>query len=694
MAGIRLTGKLADVTTHPVSEITTVTAKAARPTPVTGGVVAAEPVHVNYAADTGIIELTLTAGVKTWIYLDGDGWSDSVPVIAAEGMTNLWEAVINGLGVPSDIGDFLGIKDAVNEALEAKIADLAKNHPYDQFYRGPIPIGDPAEKYLHTDAVGIWAVTSNSVISGTLQVDHPDAGFGTVTITPSTGGGSDTVVQQTYVSTTTGLVLVRRQNSLGEASEWVTLDSEKGQFFRGLVTRSLVESVEDWTAPEMAGAWTVSSKTNAERMGMPPGVFGGTLFNLVDGDTGYEIKQRILITIEGDLWTQHETRGEFNDWVKHSSAADTAGGEGGGGEVAAYDTMLRGRGRIGTGGRPAVAFRFDHSVKPFSEKLLPVMQKYGIPSTMACFIDMLDPDIVNEGDSAEGYDWPDVQDNFYNGVEVFSHSWSHRDATTPEGIEKEIRGSRFALEEKMPDVLVHGWANPGVKDAYNGYWGGDAKHHVKMGLNFAGQLVTNTYACFNTNMTGVTQMGSRNLAHRTIESITSLSTIKDRVNDAVRTSSAAVLMLHPVNIDRDGYMSLGLFEQMCAWIAAERDAGRLDVLTMSGVALADPSSDWRHSLTPALSAWSKSGDTYSVQVPIYFVPFAGGSTRQVKVVCSQDTSVSVRVRATGAPMDVSRTVQARAGVPVFVPVGIPRRATDLEITVTGADVQDIRLESV
>ena len=45
-------------------------------------------------------------------------------------------------------------------------------------------------------------------------------------------------------------------------------------------------------------------------------------------------------------------------------------------------------------------------------------------------------------------------------------------------------------------------------------------------------------------------------------------------------------------------------------------------------------------------------------------------------------------------MDVSRTVQAVAGVPVLMPVGVPRTATDLEITVTGATVEDIRLESV
>ena len=503
---------------------------------------------------------------------------------------------------------------------------------------------------------------------------------------------STSQVVQTVTSITTGETFMRTVVS-GNYSAWRKVGGEP--FFRGVVMRDTLDEITDWTAPEASGAWTVTNPTNAAAMGLPEGSIRGTLFNLTDGNKGAEIKQRIFITTDGEVWSQHATSSGYTAWTKKdTSAPTTIEGGGGGGAVTAYDTMLRGRGRIGTGGRPVVAFRFDHSAKPFIEKVLPVLKQYGLPATLPCFVDMMNPQPGYNSDISTGYGWSDVQECFYNGVEVFSHSWSHQDATTVEGIEKEIRESRFTLEESMPDLLVHGWANPGVPNAYNGYWGGDSTHHVKMGLNYAGQLITNTYGCFNTNKSGVTQLGSQDLAHRTIEGITSLDTLKSRVNDAARTSSAAVLMLHPNQIDNAGRISLALFDEFCSWIAAERDAGRLEVLTMSGVALADPSTDYRHNLAPALSAWSKTGDTYSVTVPVYFVPFAGGSTRQVRVVCSQDTTVSVQVSTTDAPMDVSRTIQALAGVPVFVPVGIPRRATDIEVTVTGAGVQDIRLESV
>lgn len=691
---VNISGTISDITTHPLEDVSQVTVKSAYAQPSAAGITVTQPQRVDFD-QAGNFTVTATEGVKGWLYVEGPGWSDSIPFIAAAGMTKLWEAVINGMGLPSDIGDYLGIKDAVNEALADKLSDLAKNHPFDKFYRGGVTVGDPAEKYLHTDSVGIWSVTSSEVVRDTFQIDHPKAKLGTVTITPSTAGG--TSVQQTYIDSVTGLVLVRRQNSRGEAAEWSTLDDEK-PFFRGIVLNDTIDNIADWTAPEAAGAWSVSNSNIAAKVGLPEEATAGTLFNLTDGNKGAEIKQRIFITTDGDLWTQYSTSRGYTDWTKKEPAAptiDVGGGGGGGGAVTAYDTMLRGRGRIGTSGRPVVAFRFDHSAKPFVEKVLPVLKKHGLPATMPCFVEMMDPQPGYNSDISNGYGWDDVQECFYNGVEIFSHSWSHQDATTADGIEKEIRSSRFALEENMPDVLVHGWANPGVPNAYNGYWGGDSTHHVKMGLNYAGQLITNTYACFNTNVSGVTQLGTRDLAHRTIETITSLDTVKDRVQAAADTTTAAVLMLHPNQLDNDNRMSLALFDEVCAWIAAERDAGRLEVLTMSGVALADPSTDYRHNLAPALSQWSKSGDTYSVTVPLHFASFARGSTRQLRVVTEQDSQVVMRVRAVGdSTMDVSRTVQAVAGVPVLMPVGVPRTATDLDITVTGATVEDIRLESV
>ena len=769
-----LQGKITDVTHRPPESLSSITVKA--PSVRVGGgtdLIVSSPATVDFDRSTGDVTISGLTGGLSWLYLEGEGWSDSIALAVAEGMISLVEAIANASSAPGII-DYLRLlaefkirfddiaQDAVDDAAVQYVGvkNLGTQHLDDVRtpgrYTQPlvanvtvangypvagervnlfvVPINETSSSQVMQYVVAIstgdiyvrsyvgswneWTKSNSGVVNlGTAHLDdvltpgyyaqpiagnvtkakgYPVVGARVTLKVERINENSTSQVVQTVTSITTGETFMRTVVG-GNYSAWHKVGGEL--FFRGVVTGETLDAVADWTAPEASGAWTVTNRNNATAMGLPEEAPArGSLFNLTDDNKGAEIKHRIFITTDGDLWTQHATSSGYTAWTKKETSNSTPTiieGGGGGGAVTAYDTMLRGRGRIGTGGRPVVAFRFDHSAKPFIEKVLPVLKQYGLPATFPCFVDMMDPQPGYNSDISTGYTWQDVQECFYNGVEIFSHSWSHQDATTVEGIEKEIRESRFTLEENMPDLLVHGWANPGVPNAYNGYWGGDSRHHVKMGLNYAGQLITNTYACFNTNKTGVTQQGSQDLAHRTIEGITSLDTLKSRVNDAARTSSAAVLMLHPNQIDNANCISLALFDELCAWIAAERDAGRLEVLTMSGVALADPATDYRHNLTPALSTWSKTGDTHSVTVPVYFVPFAGGSTRQLRVVTEQDGQVVMRVRAVGdSTMDVSRTVQAVAGVPVLMPVGIPRRATDIEVTVTGAGMQDIRLESV
>ena len=678
---VTLEGRVADVTTRPVEDVTDVVVKAVTPTPSKSGLIDTQPARV-VLGDDGQIKVTVEVGVRSVLYLDGDGWSDSIPLIAADGMTQLWEAIINAIPYPKDLSGLLDLKGGFEETARSIIAKLTKEHPYDKFWRGGIALDTNIDALLNAESVGAWSVASPThAKSHGLPIEEKGLLF-VVT----------TDIEETYqvFFSMRGKTAFRLKSRLGNVSPWYTSDP---QWYRGDIARG--------TDPELLwsedynGTWSVINVPIAEELGLPSA--SGML--MLHNGSASNFNQHVFITLRGKVFTRRRlSNGNIIGWFPdEDEGQETAAVSTGvsGGSVAAYDTMLRGRGRIGTGGRPVLAFRFDHSAKPFIEKVKPILDKYGLPATLACFVNMMNPQPGYNSDVSHGYTWQDVQTCFHTGVEVFSHSWSHQDATTEAGIRHEIYDSRLELEKQMPDLFVHGWANPGIGNAYNGYWGGASSHHLEMGFDPAGALIANTYACFNTNIAGVTQLGTRNLAHRTIEKITSLDTVKNRVRAAADTTTAAVLMLHPNQLDADGRMSTDLFEEVCAWIAAERDAGRLEVLTMSGVALADPSTDYRHNLAPALPQWSKSGDTYSVKVPLHFASFARGSTRQLRVVPSQDGQVVMRVSAVGdSTMDVSRTVQATAGVPVLMPVGVPRTATDLEITVTGATVEDIRLESV
>lgn len=109
---ISLTGRLADITSRPIESTTTVTVKAPSYAPGPGiELTTSQPVPVDVQED-GAITVDVVEGVG-WLYLEGDGWTESVRFVAAEGMTTLWEAVVNAL--PQNVN----IKRILTELYEA-----------------------------------------------------------------------------------------------------------------------------------------------------------------------------------------------------------------------------------------------------------------------------------------------------------------------------------------------------------------------------------------------------------------------------------------------------------------------------------------------------------------------------------------------------------------------------------------------
>lgn len=93
---IRLTGRLADITSRPVEEITTCTVKAPSFRPGPGvEITTSQPIPVNFD-NSGSFSIDVVEGLG-WLYIDGGGWSDSIKFVASEGMTTFWEAVVNSM---------------------------------------------------------------------------------------------------------------------------------------------------------------------------------------------------------------------------------------------------------------------------------------------------------------------------------------------------------------------------------------------------------------------------------------------------------------------------------------------------------------------------------------------------------------------------------------------------------------------
>lgn len=128
-----LSGKITDVTSSPPDSISSITVKA--PSARIGGgtdVVVSSPATVDFNRDTGDITISNITDGLSWLYVEGDGWTDSIPLAVAEGMITLVEAIANAAGTPGLVDfiallvDLQGRIDTIAQgAVDAAAADIA-----------------------------------------------------------------------------------------------------------------------------------------------------------------------------------------------------------------------------------------------------------------------------------------------------------------------------------------------------------------------------------------------------------------------------------------------------------------------------------------------------------------------------------------------------------------------------------------
>lgn len=119
---ISLTGRLADITSRPVGQITSAYIKTPVATVGQGlDITLSQPVPVVFDAD-GVFTVDVVDGLG-WLFVQGVGWTESVRFVAAAGMTQMWEAIVNAMpestGFSRYIQNMQAADAAVSEALAA-----------------------------------------------------------------------------------------------------------------------------------------------------------------------------------------------------------------------------------------------------------------------------------------------------------------------------------------------------------------------------------------------------------------------------------------------------------------------------------------------------------------------------------------------------------------------------------------------
>lgn len=376
--------------------------------------------------------------------------------------------------------------------------------------------------------------------------------------------------------------------------------------------------------------------------------------------------------------------------------------------------MLRRKGgSIGTGGRGVVALRFDHHNPEFQANVLPLLKARGLPYTHAQYANALSAEQEGgyTGDTQTGMTWAQVQAASINaGGEIFSHSWTHADASGLTELTREIIGSRDYLEQQMPELPVEGFIQPGIAGGA-GVWDGfdSGFDNPDMWRNhLAGRLIRTAYGVYSgtgSYYNPLTGDGGDGIAHYTLDTNTTSASGIGLLTNTAEMRTGLVFMLHPRSLDFGaGYITTAVLVEILDKIVELRDAGRILPLTMSGLACATPAHSFRQNLgrggalDSTSSAWggttgwtigggiasgSTSAGSLARSENVGQLGWAGGGAREVSAEFRAPTGATVRVHArdfnTPTLLDVTREVTlpaSEAWVPISAPFILPM-STDL-----------------
>lgn len=184
---VKLDGTISDITTKPLEDVSNVTIKAAMAQATGSGVTITQPQRVE-VTNQGQFSITVLEGVKGWLYVEGPGWSDSIPFIAAYGMSQIWEAIVNALNLPSKMAEYLDIKQQMQSLVDEAIANAPSSL---RWYKGKLGLNQDLNQLTN---YGVYESDTYSVAKSLKNSPAGSGAGGTrVTVTPA---GSGRIVQE------------------------------------------------------------------------------------------------------------------------------------------------------------------------------------------------------------------------------------------------------------------------------------------------------------------------------------------------------------------------------------------------------------------------------------------------------------------------------------------------------------------
>ena len=523
--------------------------------------------------------------------------------------------------------------------------------------------------------VGKWPETELLLSTANLETIQPGA-YSPISPTAATAMGLPTENYGTIIKyqwdasatiqwipgTTRGNELWQKVRSGSTWGSWSRMDSA----LRVLLSTANVDDLSD-------GTYTPISNPAATSMGLPSANIGP----LVQVSQGTN-RQQTWTPISSDPRIYIRSR-IGTSWTAWSVITPNAGGGASGGgverEMRLAQANARRGGIYGTGGLAVFAMMFDHGTNNFIAKVLPLLKKYNFPAGLGLNSQMYDPTYQ--------FAYSDNQTSFAqiqtealrSGIAIWNHGQRHN-----AGGAAEIIGGRDELKASLPKIPVENWLHTG---SYGDFSSGS--DFPKYWENTIGSTIMNGHAY----LTGDIQEPIKPLSGQPkpgydgtwVDSGQSaLDTLKSQIQDAQQIGGGVMMRQHPMYVDAGGYLTTTQLDTFLGWVAAERDAGRLLVLTPDLLNLADAGRIERRNL---LNGTGGSG-TQTRTVSLSRNALACGSVNELHATIKATGAGTITLTATATGLAKSATINVPSGTWVDVRTffTIPKDATgDLTVTI-------------
>lgn len=402
-----------------------------------------------------------------------------------------------------------------------------------------------------------------------------------------TNGYSTNWTIQTFRSTD-GTETYRRHKAAGVWKPWKPVSASGG----GAQLLPQGADLDALRFEKDAGTYRIQNGTDAGTINGVPEPLGMVVkVDWIRGTAGSLVSQTAW-TEKGAGWFRNRSASgtSWNPWVRiitastATEAPDT--GQDTGNDLGLRSRMLREdfRRRIGpvsTGGKAAIALRFDHGLKNFAEKILPLLEARGLKATVAMNSRTWDV-AENAGvTQATADSWP---------VEFANHSATHKDPVTAIAVADEVVNGLNELQAQLPKHKIDGWVMPGAASSGQYMGMGIGYKAIDFSDYYAGRLILGHHAYAtgynlatkNWVLDGRIKQGQYfyEIETKTVQQV------KNEIDANIAAGKGLCLMMHPRNLDLTNLISTAMLTEILDYLKQKIDAGQLVSLTVGEMVIA------------------------------------------------------------------------------------------------------------